>query len=149
MLVLVFLAAGWIGYDLVFRYVTAESSQSIAVVSAHEVFYQQLLMSLTFALMGMSTGFGAWLLGRLLTWRGYLGHLVLLIFVAILGSAGGIFLVAQRTRILASSDAATTGELNASISLSAIRLYEIGVIAAVCVVTVSVIFAMVYNTKRH
>lgn len=147
MFAVIFFVAGWFGYDWVFRQVTADLSQSVVAVSPDEDINQRLLISLTFALVGINTGFGAWLIGRVSTWRRKFVHLLLLIIVAIVALEVAIQHQAHSIRALSKSLEGQTGVLNTSIMLSSIHLYQSGVIASGCVLIASVVLALLYKAR--
>ena len=56
--------AGWLSYEWVLHCVTAKIERRIVFSSVQETFNHRLMLSLSFALVGASTGFGALLSGR-------------------------------------------------------------------------------------
>ena len=146
-LAVVFLVTGWFGYDWVFHQVTADLSQSVVAVSPDEVLNQRLLLSLTFALVGIASGIGVWLISRVSTRRRDIGYLLLLITVAIVALMVVIRLQAHSISSLSKNLEGSTGTLNASISLSSIHLYQVGLIASASVLIVSFALTLFYKVK--
>lgn len=146
-LAVIFLIAGWFGYDWLFHQVTADLSQSVVAVSPDEVLNQRLLVSLTFALVGIASGIGVWLLSRVSNRRRDVGYLLLLISVAIVALMVIIRLQAHNISSLAKNIEGSAGVLNASISLSSIHLYQIGLIASASVLIVSFVLALFCKVK--
>lgn len=148
-LAVVFLVAGWFGYDWVLHQVTADLSQSVVAVSPDEVLNQRLLVSLTFALVGVASGIGVWLISRVSNRRRDVGYLLLLISVAIVAIMVVIRLQAHSISSLSKYLEGSTGTLKASISLSSIHLYQIGLIASASVLTVSFVLSLFTRLSKR
>lgn len=134
--------AGWLSYEWVLHRVTAKIEQRITFASVHETLNHRLMMSLSFALVGVISGFGALLSGRFSAGYRYGRSLLILLLVAVLAVSGWIVVLTKKLTTLSEHLTAVPSLPETSLLLSEIHLYEIGIFGSGCVLVMAIILTI-------
>jgi hypothetical protein len=134
--------AGWLSYEWVLHCVTAKIERRIVFTSVQETFNHRLMLSLSFALVGAITGFGALLSGRFSARYRYGRNLLILLLVAMFAVSGWIVVLTNKLATLSAHLAAVPGLPETSLLLSETHLYESGIFGSGCVLVMAIILAI-------
>jgi hypothetical protein len=138
----VFFVVGWVSYDGMLHFVTAEIAQGISVASLQEAFNHRLITSISFACLGTVIGFCVLLGRRFSVSLTYGRFLLFLMLTAVFAVSVWMIMLARRMATLSSQLESTSALSEMSLSLAAIPLFEIGLFASGCVLATAVVLVI-------
>jgi len=143
-LAVIFFVIGWLSYEWVLHCATARIDQRIIFTSMQEPFIHHLMMSLSFALVGAITGFGALLSGRFSAGYRYGRSLAILLLVAVLAVSGWLVVLTNKFAVLNGHLVEVQKPIlpKTGLLLSQIHLYEIGIFGGGCVLVMAIILSI-------
>lgn len=150
-LMVIFFVTGWLSYEWVLHFVTAKIEQRIIFTSVQEPFNHRLMMSLSFALVGASIGFGVLLSGRFFTRYRYGRSFLILLLVAVLSGICWSVVLAKKVAVFGGDFTSAKMPIlpNTSLLLSQIHLYEIGIFGSGCVLVMAIILAIFFFIRSR
>jgi hypothetical protein len=122
------------GYDWIMQQMTSNIRYSLVATPESGLFQHLLITSTAFAFIGFSIGISTWICKR---------YLWLFTLVATISSVGWFLYLSNRVSNLV--EKAGQGLTNVSFPISVMPLYEVGLFAGACVLSVA--FAMVILQK--
>jgi hypothetical protein len=139
-LTLIYFAVGWLGYDWVVEQVTTGVGVPVLVDSVQKAFEHRAISSLSFVLIGLSIGLGAWMsVGDLKKY--YIKFVIGFFFVSVLVSAVWLQYLTRRLATLPGDLEAATGVPITALTVSDVTIYEIGLFVSgiLWIIVVSVV----------
>lgn len=141
-----FFVVGWFGYEWMIQFVTAEMRQSLSVASLQDALNHRLITSASLACAGVAVGFGGLISSRSTVLNNNTRLLILLALAAILAMYGWMVMLAGRMSELSQNLSSTSVVPEASLSITSIPLYEIGLVGSGC--TLVIVLALVILSKK-
>jgi hypothetical protein len=145
-LTLTHLAVAWFGYNWILEQVTAGINIPVLVDSVQAPFEHLLVTSISYALIGLSIGLGAWICAHDSN-KYYIRLVTILFFASILASSIWLLHLARELAALQEHLESAIGSSIAALTISDIKLHEVGLFASTILWTI-VITIVIFNKLR-
>lgn len=143
LLAVLFFVVGWFSYEWMINFVTADMKQSISVTSLQDALSHRLVTSITLACAGVAVGFGMKLGSRSALLNSNGRSFILLSLAAIVTMFGWMVVLAGRMTELSQQLVSTPVMPEASLSITSIPLYEIGLVGSGCTLLIAIILVRI------